>query len=57
MSNSASNEKASQEIRTLDITDLERIGRFRQAGYGGSVSDALAAGMPIDEVYRVYGVL
>jgi regulator of RNase E activity RraA len=41
MSNSASNEKASQEIRTLDITDLERIERFRHAGYGGSVSDAL----------------
>ena len=32
----------SQEIRTLDITDLERIERFRRAGYGGSVSDALA---------------
>jgi 4-hydroxy-4-methyl-2-oxoglutarate aldolase len=29
------------EIRTLDITDLERIERFRRAGYGGSVSDAL----------------
>jgi len=29
------------EIRTLDITDLERIERFRTAGYGGSVSDAL----------------
>lgn len=29
------------EIRTLDISDLERIERFRRAGYGGSVSDAL----------------
>jgi 4-hydroxy-4-methyl-2-oxoglutarate aldolase len=28
--------------RTLPITDLERIARFRRAGYGGSVSDALA---------------
>jgi regulator of RNase E activity RraA len=27
--------------RTLDITDLERIARFRVAGYGGCVSDAL----------------
>jgi regulator of RNase E activity RraA len=31
------------EIRTLAITDLERIERFRRAGYGGSVSDALAS--------------
>jgi regulator of RNase E activity RraA len=30
-----------QEIRKLNITDLERIARFRRAGYGGSVSDAL----------------
>jgi 4-hydroxy-4-methyl-2-oxoglutarate aldolase len=30
-----------KEIRHLDITDLERIERFRRAGYGGSVSDAL----------------
>lgn len=30
-----------QEIRFLDITDVERIERFRLAGYGGSVSDAL----------------
>jgi len=29
------------EYRTLDITDLERIERFKRAGYGGSVSDAL----------------
>lgn len=27
--------------RRLDITDLQRIERFRRAGYGGSVSDAL----------------
>ncbi len=33
----------SQEIRTLDISDLERIDRYRRAGYGGSVSDALHA--------------
>jgi regulator of RNase E activity RraA len=36
MSNSQPN------IRHLNITDLERIERFRRAGYGGSVSDALA---------------
>lgn len=29
------------EARKLDITDLERIERFRRAAYGGSVSDAL----------------
>jgi len=29
------------EPRHLDISDLERIERFRRAGYGGSVSDAL----------------
>jgi len=28
-------------IRHLNITDVERIKRFRRAGYGGSVSDAL----------------
>lgn len=33
---------SNSEIRHLDITDLERIQRFRTAGYGGSVSDALA---------------
>ncbi len=33
--------RAPREIRKLDITDLERIERFRRAGYGGSVSDAL----------------
>jgi regulator of RNase E activity RraA len=32
-----------KEIRKLNITDLERIARFRAAGYGGSVSDALNA--------------
>ena len=30
-----------REIRHLDITDLERIERFKRAGYGGCVSDAL----------------
>jgi len=34
-------DSTSQEIRTLNITDLERIERYRRAGYGGSVSDAL----------------
>lgn len=34
-------QNTSGEIRTLDISDLERIERFRTAGYGGSVSDAL----------------
>jgi regulator of RNase E activity RraA len=28
-------------IRHLEITDLERIARYRHAGYGGSVSDSL----------------
>ncbi len=32
-----------KEIRHLDITDLERIERYRRAGYGGSVSDALSS--------------
>ncbi len=32
-----------EKIRHLDITDTERIERFRVAGYGGSVSDALNA--------------
>jgi regulator of RNase E activity RraA len=31
----------SNEIRTLEIDDLERIERYKRAGYGGSVSDAL----------------
>ena len=39
------------EIRTLDITDLERIARFRRAGYGGSVSDALASQGVRDTVF------
>ncbi|HEY7417940.1 MAG TPA: RraA family protein [Ktedonobacteraceae bacterium] len=33
---------SNSQIRQLSITDLERIERFRRAGYGGSVSDALA---------------
>jgi 4-hydroxy-4-methyl-2-oxoglutarate aldolase len=33
--------KWSKEIRHLEIDDLERIERYRRAGYGGSVSDAL----------------
>jgi len=37
----ASVDTPSKEIRKLNITDLERIERFRRAGYGGSVSDAL----------------
>jgi len=37
----SSPDSPSQEIRTLNITDLERIERYRRAGYGGSVSDAL----------------
>jgi 4-hydroxy-4-methyl-2-oxoglutarate aldolase len=37
----ATPEPGRKESRTLDITDLERIERFRRAGYGGSVSDAL----------------
>jgi 4-hydroxy-4-methyl-2-oxoglutarate aldolase len=39
------------EIRTLDITDLERIERFRRAGYGGCVSDALASLGVFDTVF------
>ena len=39
---------AESEIRHLDITDLERIERFRRAGYGGSVSDALH-GLGVDD--------
>jgi regulator of RNase E activity RraA len=39
----AEEKKQEQEIRHLDITDLERIERYRRAGYGGSVSDALAS--------------
>jgi len=29
-------------MRILDITDTERIARFRKAGYGGAVSDAVS---------------
>ena len=32
-----------EQIRHLTIRDIERIERFRRAGYGGSVSDALNA--------------
>ena len=31
-----------KEIRHLNITDLERIQRYRKAGYGGAVSDSLS---------------
>ena len=30
-----------QEIRKLKIGDLERIERYRRAGYGGAVVDVL----------------
>jgi len=43
MGNSGLTDSPSREHRELDITDLERIERFRRAGYGGSVSDALAS--------------
>ena len=39
----SSSDGASGELRHLDISDLERGERFRTAGYGGSVSDSLAA--------------
>lgn len=32
-----------EQIRHLDITDTERIERYRRAGYGGNVSDSLWA--------------
>ncbi|MCX6029760.1 MAG: RraA family protein [Chloroflexi bacterium] len=32
---------APQQIRKLNITDLERIERFRIAGYGGAIADVL----------------
>lgn len=35
------NEGTAEHPRQLDITDLERIARYRHAGYGGCVSDAL----------------
>lgn len=31
-----------EEPRELDVTDLERVERFKSAGYGGNVADALA---------------
>jgi len=34
-------EPPSPTIRTLPITDLERIQRFRQSGYGGAIADVL----------------
>jgi len=34
-------DRSGTERRTLGITDLERIERYRRAGYGGAVSDAL----------------
>jgi len=37
-----------QTVRRLAINDLERIRRFRTAGYGGSVSDALH-GLGVDD--------
>lgn len=40
-----------KELRQLDITDLERIERFRRAGYGGSVSDALHSLGVVDSVF------
>lgn len=33
---------ASKEVRHLDITDTERIARYRVAGYGGCVSDSMS---------------
>ena len=41
------------EVRQLEIADLERIDRFRRAGYGGSVSDALHSLGVDDTVYTV----
>jgi regulator of RNase E activity RraA len=38
---SQSEQATPHPIRKLDISDLERIERYRRAGYGGSVSDAL----------------
>ena len=40
-----------KEPRHLNITDLERIERFRRAGYGGSVSDSLASLGVYDTVF------
>ena len=41
-SGNSDTKKQSQQIRILEIDDQERIARFRKAGYGGAVSDALA---------------
>jgi 4-hydroxy-4-methyl-2-oxoglutarate aldolase len=41
MSTSSVEAKPAEHPRQLDITDLERIARYRRAGYGGNVSDAL----------------
>ena len=49
----ANDKSTTQEIRTLDITDLERIARLRRAGYGGSVSDALNSLGVRDTVFSV----
>ncbi|MEQ4210128.1 RraA family protein [Actinopolymorpha sp. B9G3] len=38
---STSHPDARTDPRRLDVTDLQRIERFRRAGYGGNVSDAL----------------
>jgi 4-hydroxy-4-methyl-2-oxoglutarate aldolase len=40
-----------KEPRHLDIPDLERIERYRRAGYGGSVSDSLASLGVLDTVF------
>jgi 4-hydroxy-4-methyl-2-oxoglutarate aldolase len=42
---------SSKEIRHLNITDLERIERYRRAGYGGSVSDSLASLGVVDSIF------
>lgn len=34
---------AGEVVRTLTISDLDRIARYKRAGYGGAVSDALYA--------------
>ncbi|MHB1296556.1 MAG: RraA family protein [Anaerolineae bacterium] len=39
---STSDAGETREIRHLEISDLERVERYRRAGYGGCVSDALA---------------
>lgn len=44
-------EVTEKKVRTLDITDIERINRFRRAGYGGSVSDALRSVGIINTVF------